>query len=293
MSLSGKRILITGGGRGIGRAIAIVCVREGARVAICSRTKLELKETASIAATDAVIVAVNTSDGKDTDRVVQKYPIEIYQVDVSNQDQVEGMVSSIVEKWGNIDILINNAGIGQQTKGHIHTLKSEDLEQILKINVVSVHIVTSTVLNKCMKKGTCTTKNNSSKNDNDEEEIRGRIINVSSRAGKRGIEKLSFYVTSKFALEGYTATLAEELKEVNILVNSISPGKVNTKNFPKEGTASDVRSPESIRDGLLLLLNTSETGHYLHVDELDLVRSKGLDCSIALKPINEQSFSLP
>lgn len=290
MSLSGKRILITGGGRGIGRAIAIICVREGARVAICSRTKSELEDTASVAATGTATTGTATSNGKDTTDHVQNYPIEIFQVDVSNQDQVEAMVSSIVEKWGNIDILINNAGIGQQTKGHIHTLKSEDLEQIVKINVVSVHIVTSTVLNKCMKNATCT-NNNSLQNDNDE--IRGRIINVSSRAGKRGIKNLSFYVTSKFALEGYSATLAEELKDDKILVNTISPGKVNTMNFPKEAATSDVRSAESIRDGLLVLLNTLKTGHYLHVDELDLVRSKGLDCSLALKQINEQFFSLP
>ena len=87
---------------------------------------------------------------------------------------------------------------------------------------------------------------------------------------------MGFYVSSKFALEGYSATLAEELKDDFITVNTISPGMVNTKAFPKDPNRQGVRTAQSIKDGLMVLLETDQTGHYLHVDELNMVRSKGL-----------------
>merc|ERR1711862_671314 len=105
-------------------------------------------------------------------------------------------------------------------------------------------------------------------------------------AGKIGIPGMSFYVASKFSLEGYSASISEELKDKNILVNTISPGMVDTKAFPKAPGRKGVRTADSIKDGLMILL-TEKTGHYIHVDELDMVREKNLDDSLALKPINE------
>ena len=102
---------------------------------------------------------------------------------------------------------------------------------------------------------------------------------------------MSHYVTSKFALEGLTASLAAELQDKNIQVNSISPGMVNTKSFPKPDGKMGVRSPEAVKDGLMaFLLNEEITGHYLHVDELDQARAKGLEDRAAMKPINERVF---
>ena len=99
---------------------------------------------------------------------------------------------------------------------------------------------------------------------------------ILSRAGEKGIPSMGFYVSSKFALEGYSATFAEELKDDFITVNKISPGMVNTKAFPKDPNRQGVRTAQSIKDGLMVLLETDQTGHYLHVDELNMVRSKGL-----------------
>ena len=255
--LAGKKVLVSGAGRGLGRAMAQICAKEGAQVAICSRTKEELEET--IASFDSP-TSLN---------------MDMYVVDVKDESQVEEMVASIVDKWGDIDILINNAGSGQAGKGPTYELKPSDLKELLELNVVAVHSMTSAVLRHTM------LKNKS-----------GRIINVSSRAGKIGIPNMSFYVASKFALEGYSATLSEELKDHNIIVNTISPGMVNTRSFPKAPGKIGVRTAESVRDGLLLLLQTDLTGHYLHVDELDQVREKGFDDSLALKPINEVPFSV-
>jgi len=256
--LSGKRVLVTGAGRGIGRAIANICAGEGAKVAICSRTKAELEETM------AELEATNQSSN-----------MGMYIVDLKEQEQVDRMVSSIVDEFGGIDILINNAGGSQAGKGPAYELPTSDLKDILDLNIVSVHSVTSSVLQKTM------LKNGS-----------GRIINISSKAGKVGFPNMSFYCASKFALEGYSATIAEELKDKHIIVNTISPGMVNTSSFPKAKGKKGVRTADSVKNALLLLLTTEKTGHYVHVDELDEVKGRGLDDDMALKPINEAPFSV-
>lgn len=248
--LANQRVLVTGAGRGIGRAIAVICSKEGAKVAIASRSKNELLETAEM--------------------MDNEYAIHV--TDLHNDEQVNDMVESIASTWGGIDVLINNAGGAQPTKGSFDTLKSDDLSRILDLNVVTVHRVSSKVVDH-MKEG-------------------GRIINISSRAGKVGLPSMSFYVASKFALEGLTASMAADLKERKILVNSLSPGMVNTKSFPKPDDRPGVRSAESVYDGLFTLLEADYSGRYLHVDELDIARENGADDSLAMKPINEPTFSL-
>ena len=244
---------MTGAGRGIGRAIALICSNEGAKVAITSRSQSELEETSS----------------------KMKEPAAHIQVaDITDQEQVESMVSSVHKAFGGIDLLINNAGGAQPEKGPAEALKSDDLTNLLGLNVVSVHRVTSAVLNQnLLSKG-------------------GQIINISSKAGKVGLPNMSLYVASKFALEGLTASWAAEMKDKGIKVNSISPGMVDTKSFPKAPGKAGVRTAESIKDGLFVLIESEKTGHYLHVDELDQVREKGLDDSMAMKPINELPFSV-
>jgi len=264
--LAGKRVLVTGAGRGIGRAIAEICNKEGAKVAISSRTKSELEETASRFA----CIEGNSSSSSS---------VSMHVADVTNQNQVESMVKSIVDKWGGIDILINNAGGSQPTKGTAETLDSEDLRHLLDLNVISVHIVTAAVLRYSM-----LLEKSSSDGDN------RQIVNISSRAGKVGLPNMSFYVASKFALEGMTASLAEELKDKNVFVNTLSPGMVNTKSFPKPEGRKGVRSAESIKDGLFVVLESGMTGHYLHVDELDQARERGQQDSAAMKPIREPLF---
>ena len=105
--LANQRVLVTGAGRGIGRAIALICQQEGAKVAITSRTQSELEETA----------AANS-------KMEDLSPMSIHVTDVTNVSQVEDTVKSIVKEWGGIDILINNAGGSQRTKGPLETLVS-------------------------------------------------------------------------------------------------------------------------------------------------------------------------
>jgi NAD(P)-dependent dehydrogenase (short-subunit alcohol dehydrogenase family) len=263
--LSGKRVLVTGAGRGIGRAIALILSQQGAHVAIASRTRSELQDTAALALAAA---ATSTSDNDKCHR-----PMQIHVVDLTNPTDVERMVQSIVDQWGGagLDILINNAGGSQPQKGPVDTIDSEDLARLLQLNVVGVHLVTSTVLKHAMPKD-------------------GKIINISSKAGKVGLENYSAYVASKFALEGMTSCWAKELVDRNIQVNSISPGMVNTQSFPKPEGKAGVRSAEAVKDGLMVLLNSSLTGHYLHVDELDQARAAKMPDETAMKPIDEPQF---
>jgi len=178
-----------------------------------------------------------------------------------------------IPKFPFIHVLVNNAGGSQRTKGPTEALKSEDLRSLLDLNVVSVHMVTSAVLRQggMLENG-------------------GRIVNISSRAGKVGLPNYSFYCASKFALEGLSASLAVELKDKNVFVNTLSPGMVNTQSFPKPQGKKGVREAESVRDGLFVVLESNMTGHYLHVDELDEARERGLEDSAALKPIREPLF---
>jgi 3-oxoacyl-[acyl-carrier protein] reductase len=191
-------------------------------------------------------------------------------------------VQEIVDIHGGLDILINNAGGAQQPKGSMDTLDAQDLNQLLQLNVVGAHTVTSSVVSKAMAKPEATGGGG------------GRILNISSKAGKVGLPNNSFYVASKFALEGMTSSWAKEFKDRNIMVCSLSPGMVDTKSFPKPAGKPGVRSPESIQDALLLALTSDMeyTGHYMHADELDLVRETGLPDERAWKPIDERPFEV-
>ena len=135
--LVGSRLLVTGGGRGIGKAMAKICVEEGAKVAICSRTQSELEETI------AEMKSIMTSRNKTGD--IEKN-VAMFRVDLLDKAQVQEMVSSIMDQWGNIDVLINNAGTSQKKKGPLHTLDGEDLQRVLNINLGAVHTVTSVVI---------------------------------------------------------------------------------------------------------------------------------------------------
>lgn len=250
--LKGKRVLVTGAGRGIGRAIALICQGQGAQVAIASRTPTQLDETMSLSSSQ--------------DQFMK------FTCDVTDPVQVESMIQKIVDQWGGLDVLINNAGGAQSTKGPVDSLQSsEELSQLLQLNVVAVHIVTSAVLRLAMPRN-------------------GHILNISSKAGKVGLPNMSFYVASKFALEGMTSTWAKELEARDIVVNSLSPGMVDTQSFPKPPGKPGVRSAESIEDALLLALTAplKYSGHYIHVDELDMVRKCELPDWVAWKKIDEE-----
>ncbi|HUK42432.1 MAG TPA: SDR family oxidoreductase [Candidatus Acidoferrales bacterium] len=191
MKLQDKVALITGGGRGIGKAIALAYAREGAKLALCARTTSEVEETR---------------------REIQnlKSECEAWTCDVSLEEPVKQLVANVQQKFGAIDVLVNNAGVMTRPVPTTE-LDVKKWDYTIAVNLRGPFLVTQAVL-----PGMLTHK-------------RGSIINVSSMIGRTGYANFSAYAASKWGLEGFTQTLAAEVRSSNIRVNSVDPGYIATK----------------------------------------------------------------
>lgn len=209
-SLQGKVAIVTGGGRGIGRATAIALAQEGADVAIIARTAPDLRETARLV----------ESIGR---RVLA------HQGDVTKGADVHSLIQESLELFGRIDLLVNNAGVAVY-KPFAATSEAE-WEQTIAVNLYGVFLATKAVL-PVMK-----------------QQREGVIINVSSGAGKYGFPSLAVYCASKFGLNGFTEALAREVAGDGIRVYAVCPGGVNTKMHRDLFPDADPRSllqPEAV-----------------------------------------------
>lgn len=190
MQLKDKVAIVTGSGRGIGRAIAIAYAAEGARVVIASRSTDQLDDvTAEIAAEGGEVLAVPT--------------------DMRVRTDVEDLVQQTVDRFGRIDILVNNAGINP--RGLFLDSTDEEWEQGWQINVMGVVYCCRAALPIMQQQGS------------------GNIINVGSGMGQVGHENLSVYCASKAALHGLTQAIAEEVWQDGIIANVLIPGPVKTE----------------------------------------------------------------
>jgi 3-oxoacyl-[acyl-carrier protein] reductase len=187
--LEGARALVTGAGRGIGRAIAVRLARGGARVAAADIMKDELEKTAAL---------VRDAGGEALAIIA----------DVSKQEDVERMVAEAVGAFGGLDVLVNNAGVS--TAGFIESVKDSDVERVLSVNLVGALRVTRAAAPHLKKSG------------------RGRIINISSVEGIRGSGLVPVYSSSKAGLLGLTRSNAIELARFNVTVNAVCPGPIDT-----------------------------------------------------------------
>ena len=190
MQLKDKVVIITGGGRGIGRAIAIAYAAEGARIVIAARSTEQLNEVAK---------EITEQGGE-----VRTVP-----TDLRNQTDVETLVQQTVNTFGRIDILVNNAGINP--RGPFLDSTDAEWEQGWQINVMGVVRCCRAVL-PIMK-----------------QQRSGNIINVGSGMGQVGRSNLSVYCASKAALHGLTQSIAEEVWEDGIIANVLIPGPVRTE----------------------------------------------------------------
>ncbi len=190
IDLNGKRALITGGSRGIGRATAILFAKAGCDVAINYLTKK--KEAEEV--------------GKKIERLGQE--CLVFKADVSKKNEVEAVVRNVIENWEQIDVLVNNAGIW--TYGEMGSMTEEVWKKTMKINLDGVFYACNAVIPFMKKKKS------------------GGIINVSSTAAVRGEAFHSHYAASKGAVVSLTKSLAAELAAHNIRVNCVAPGWVDT-----------------------------------------------------------------
>lgn len=189
-SLQNKVALVTGAGKGIGKAIAIALAKEGVHVGLMARTENDLQQVAS---------EINALGVKST----------IATADISNINAVNWAVEKVEAALGPIDILINNAGTG--TFGKFLDLSPEVWEQQVKVNLFGVYYTTRAVLPQMMKR------------------LTGDIVNVSSTAGLRGAATTSAYSASKFGVMGLTESLMHEVRKYNIRVTAMAPSTVVTE----------------------------------------------------------------
>jgi NAD(P)-dependent dehydrogenase (short-subunit alcohol dehydrogenase family) len=188
MKLSGKVAIVTGGGRGLGRAIALRFVEEGAAVALTGTGRAHLEATArEIAAAGGRSLAVVA--------------------DVASEPDVVRMVDETVRAFGRLDILVNNAGIAGPTAS-VAEAKCEDWERTLAVNLTGAFLCSKHAIPHLIaQKG-------------------GRILNITSVAGLIGYAMRSPYAASKWGMIGLTRSLALEVGAHGITVNAIAPGSV-------------------------------------------------------------------
>ena len=185
-----KVVFITGATRGIGKQIAITFAKEGYDVAINYRKENE--------------------DLENTKKEIEENGVKCFAVqgDVSSFEDCERFVKEIINEYGKIDVLVNNAGITRDTL--LMRMKKEDFESVIDVNLVGTFNVTKNVI-PYMMKARC-----------------GRIINISSVVGVSGNAGQTNYSASKAGIIGFTKSLAKEIASRNILVNAVAPGFIET-----------------------------------------------------------------
>lgn len=215
-SLKGKKAIITGGGRGIGRAIAEALASEGVHVGLIGRTEDHIRAVAKD-------LSANANDENNT---------AFAAADVSNLEEVTAAVEKIKSELGGVDILINNAGIAKF--GGFLELDPEEWKKIIDVNLIGAYNVTRAVLPDLI------------------EQKSGDIINISSTAGQKGAPMTSAYSASKFGLLGLTESLALEVRKHNIRVSALTPSTVATdlavENNLTDGNPNSVMQPEDIAE---------------------------------------------
>ena len=240
--LEGKTAIITGGSRGIGKAIVEIFVKQGANVAFTYSSS-----------SDAAKAIENKLSSKNV-------KVKSYKSDASNFEEAQLLAASVLEEFGSIDILINNAGI---TKDNLlMRMSEEDFDRVIQVNLKSVFNMTKAVQRTMLK------------------QRKGSIINMSSVIGVKGNAGQSNYAASKAGIIGFTKSMAIELGSRNIRSNAIAPGFIVTEMTEELGEETIKQyfeaiplkrggSPEEIANTCVFLgsdMSSYVTGQVLNVD---------------------------
>ena len=211
--------MVTGAGKGIGKAVAIALAQEGVHVALMARTESQLQEVAREIAALGVKTAVVTAD-------------------VSDGQAVNAAVAQAQAELGFLDILINNAGTA--TFGKFLEIDPADWERNIQVNLMGVYHTTRAVLPQMIDQQT------------------GDIFNISSSAGQRGAAATSAYSASKFAVMGLTESLMQEVRKHNIRVSALTPSTVATELAVElnltDGNPAKVMQPEDVAELIIAQL---------------------------------------
>lgn len=205
MNLKGKNAIITGGGKGLGKAVALILAHEGVNIGITGRNEENLKMTVD-----------------EIQRLGVEAAYAVFSID--NEIHVKAGIESIAEQLGGIDILINNAGIGDF--GSIEEMSSEVWEQVIKTNLFGVYYTAKAVYPFLKEKG------------------EGDIINVASTAGLKGGPNMSAYAASKAAVVSLSQSMMAEWRKQNIRVVTLTPSTI-ASDMSIEGGLTD-GNPEKV-----------------------------------------------
>jgi len=206
MKLEDKVAIVTGGGTGIGRATAVTFASEGARVVVAARTLSRLEE---------VVEEIQSGGGQ----------AEAIQTDISDEKQVQRMVAQTLNDYDQIDILVNNSAVANGAL--VADMVLDNWNEVLAVNLTGTMLCSREVLKPMIPRKS------------------GSIVNISSVAGLYGVPGLGAYSASKWGVIGFTQTLAIEVGEYNIRVNSISPAATRTDRFvgPQKARADALGVP--------------------------------------------------
>lgn len=217
MKLKGQVAIVTGAGRGIGRAVALAFSREGARVALAARTASDLNEAAAfIRSQNGLALAVPT--------------------DVCQEWSVAALVERTLAEWGRVDILLTAAGVA--AFGPVADSKLSEWDQMMAVNLRGVYLTCRAVLAPMMA------------------QRRGTIINVVSVAAKRAVPGCAAYAASKHGVLGFTRVLAEEMRAHGVRVGALVPGAVDTslwEHIPNPPDRARMLRPEDVAEAAVLM----------------------------------------
>lgn len=188
IDLEGKIAVVTGGNRGIGKSIVEILLEAGAKV---------------------VIYDMQIDSVEELKKEYGKENVDGYAGSVTDSKEVEKMTKEVVKHFGSYDILVNNAGTS--TMDYAVDIKEEDWDKVMDVNAKGVYLVSQHAARQMLK-----------------QKDKGKIINMSSQAGKNGYRGMGNYVASKHAVIGFTKTMAVELASEQINVNAVCPGIVET-----------------------------------------------------------------
>jgi 3-oxoacyl-[acyl-carrier protein] reductase len=236
-----RTVLITGGSRGLGAGLVRSFLESGDRVATCSRSSTPETDTWS-------------ADPELADRFF------FQPVDVTDLPACEGFVNAVLERFGRIDVLVNNAGVARD--GVLGLAHQEDVDAVIDLNLRATIEITRLVVRRMLPQGA------------------GSIVNISSVVGLRGYRGLAVYSATKAALDGMTRALARELGSRGITVNSVAPGYLRTEmshgldeaqlgQIARRTPLGRLGDPEDVAGAVQFLVSPQAkfiTGHVLVVD---------------------------
>jgi len=199
--VKGRVALVTGASQGIGRACALALAEGGALIALAARNEEKLA---------SVVKEIEAKGGQ----------AAAFRLDVSNEDEVKAAVKAAIERFGKIEILVNNAGVTKDTL--LMRMKRLDWDQVIQTNLSGAFFTTQAVISSMLKQRW------------------GRVVNISSVFGQTGQAGQANYAASKAGLIGFTMAMAREVASRNITVNAVAPGYIETA--MTEGLAAELKA---------------------------------------------------